>query len=74
MPEEQAQSNLFHISRPIPAAAGIDMKGMVKLSYINTGRLSMTNYFAIKEKLNSIHSKMYLLQGPSGLVFPESRK
>lgn len=73
MPEEQAQSNLFHIWRPIPAA-GIHMKGMEKLSYINTGNLSMTNYFTIELKLNPIHSKMYLLQGPSGLFFPESRK
>lgn len=73
MPEEQAQSNLFHIWRPIPAA-GIQMKGMEKLSYINTGNLSVTNYFTIEEKLNPIHSKMYLSQGPSGLFFPESRK
>lgn len=74
MPEEQAQSNnLFHIWKQIPAA-GIHMKGMGKLSYINTGHLSVSNCFTIEEKLNSIHSKMYLFQGPSGLFFPESRK
>lgn len=73
MSEEPAQGNLFHNWRPIPGA-GIHMKGMGKLSYINTGHLSVTNYFTIEEKLNPIHSKMYLLQGPSGLFFPESRK
>lgn len=41
VPEEQAQSNLFHIWRPIPAS-DIHMKGMRKLSYINTGPLSVT--------------------------------
>lgn len=50
------------------------MKGMGKHSYINTGHLSVINYFTTEEKLNPIHSKMYLLQGPSGLFFPESRK
>lgn len=73
MPEKPAQTYLFRNWRPIPGA-GIHMKGMGKHSYINTGHLSVINYFTTEEKLNPIHSKMYLLQGPSGLFFPESRK